>query len=82
MQNPPNSPDLAYPIETLWTYIKPRIKKRAPKNQDELKKFTLEEWNNIPKERIVDAGDNYYLSRVRKLIEIDDERLEEYHSKN
>ena len=27
IQNPPNSPDLAYPIETLWGIIKPRIKK-------------------------------------------------------
>ena len=49
IQNPPNSPDLAYPIENLWAYIKPRIKKRNPKTLDELKKYTLEEWNNIPK---------------------------------
>ena len=32
LQNPPNSPDIAYPIETLWGYLKPRIKKRDPKN--------------------------------------------------
>ena len=32
IQNPPNSQDNAYPIETLWGYIKPRIKyERAKK---------------------------------------------------
>ena len=45
IQNPPNSPDLAYPIETLWGIIKPRIKRRNPKTIQELKQFTLEEWN-------------------------------------
>ena len=29
LQNPPNSPDLAYLIETLCSYIKPKIKKRV-----------------------------------------------------
>ena len=60
------------------TYIKPRIKKRAPKNLEELKNFTFEKWNNIPKERNENAGANY-LERVRKIIEIYGERLEEYH---
>ena len=27
IRNPPNSPDFAYPIKTIWAYIKPRIKK-------------------------------------------------------
>ena len=35
IQNPPNSPDIAYPIETLWGYLKPRIKKRDPQNLEE-----------------------------------------------
>ena len=30
IQNPPNSPDLAYPIEDLWGIIKPRIKRIIP----------------------------------------------------
>ena len=38
IQNPSCSPDLAYPIENLWGYIKPRIKKRNPENLDDLKK--------------------------------------------
>ena len=49
LQNPPNSPDLAYPIEDIWAIIKPRIKRREPKSLDELKKFTIEEWYLIPK---------------------------------
>ena len=58
LQNPPNSPDLAYPIENLWAYIKPRIKK-DPQNIEELKKFTLDEWNNIPKKIIEKCGKDY-----------------------
>ena len=42
IQNPPNSPDIAYPIETLWGYIKPRIKLREPKNLEELKQISTE----------------------------------------
>ena len=41
IQNPLNSPVLAYPIENFWGFIKPRIKKRNPKTLDELKKYTL-----------------------------------------
>ena len=78
IQNPPNSPDLAYPIESLWGYIKPRIKKRNPKTLDELKKFTLEEWNNIPKKIIEKTGVNYE-RRLKKVIEIKGERLEDFH---
>ena len=38
-QNPPNSPDLAFPIEDLWAIIKPRVKRREPKILEELKSF-------------------------------------------
>ena len=44
IQNPSNSPDLAYSIENILGYLKPKIKKWNPKNLEELKKFTLEEW--------------------------------------
>ena len=43
IQNPPNSPDLAYPIEDLWGI--PKIKRRNSTSLDELKKFLIEEWN-------------------------------------
>ena len=48
IQNPLNFSDLDNPIENIWDYIKPRIKRRNSKAYDELKKFTLEEWNLIP----------------------------------
>ena len=69
---------MAYPIESLWGYIKPRIKKRNPKTLDELKKFTLEEWNNIPKKIIEKTGTNYE-RRLKKVIEIKGERLKDFH---
>ena len=31
IQNPPNSPDLAYPIETLWTLFKKKLKRKYKK---------------------------------------------------
>ena len=58
LQNPPNSPDIAYPIETLWGYLKPRIKKRDPKSLKELKEIALEESKLIPEERIKNFGMN------------------------
>ena len=80
IQNPPNSPDLAYPIESIWAYIKPRIKKRDPKNIEELKQFTIEEWNSIPLNRIKNCAKNY-LRRIKKVIEIKGARLEDCHLK-
>ena len=78
LQNPPNSPDLAYPIGNLWAYIKPRIKKRDPQNIEELKKFTFDELNNIPKKIIEKCGKDY-IKKLEKVIEISGERLEPFH---
>ena len=41
IQNPPNSPDLAYPIEDIWGIIKPRVKRREPKSIEEFKPYLL-----------------------------------------
>ena len=48
IQNPPNSPDLSYPIEDLWGIIKPRIKRKNPASIEEVKKLLIEEWSSIP----------------------------------
>ena len=69
---------MAYPIENIWGYIKPRIKKRDPQTLEELKRFTLEEWNLIPKKLVEKCGQNY-VKRLKKIIEISGERLEPYH---
>jgi len=49
-----------------------------PATLDELKKFTIEEWNNIPEEFAKKLVKNY-LKRIRKVIEIKGNRLEPYH---
>ena len=68
IQNPPNSPDLAYPIEDLWGIIKPRIKRRNPSSIEEMKKFLLEEWNSIP-HKLVQNLCKIYLESIKKVYE-------------
>ena len=79
-QNPPNSPDLAYPIEDLWAILKPRVKRRNPRAIEQLKEFLLEEWNSVPLNLIQNlcAG---FLDRVKKVIELNGRRLEPEHLK-
>ena len=82
IQNPPNSPDLAYPIEKLWGIIKPRVRRRNPKNIDELKKYLLEEWNAVPEEMVKNLCKGY-LRRIEKVLELNGARIEpEYFKKN
>ena len=80
IQNAPHSPDIAYPIETLWAELKKRVKNRNPKNLDELKKITIEEWNNIPKSFIQKLFRNF-IKRCNKIIELKGGRLEPVHLK-
>ena len=62
----------------IFDNLKPKIKKRNPKNLEELKKFTLEEWNSIPN-RIIQKCGMGYIKRLKKVIELQGERLEPYH---
>ena len=80
IQNSPNSPDLAYPIEDLWSIIKPRVRRRNPNTIIELKQYLLEEWNSIPIELIQNLCKGF-LSRVEKVIELKGARLEPEHFK-
>ena len=48
IQNPPNSPDLAFPIEDLWGIIKPRVKRREPQTLSDLKTYIIQERNSAP----------------------------------
>ena len=75
IQNPPNSPDLAYPIEDLWGIIKPRIKRRNPSSIEEMKKILLEEWNSIPQNLVKNLCKNY-LERIKRVYELKGQRLE------
>ena len=63
IQNAPHSPDMAYPIETLWT---------------ELKIITIEEWIKIPKKFIQKLFKNF-IKRCQKIIELKGGRLEPVH---
>ena len=82
IQNPPNSPDLVYPIEKLWGIIKPRVRWRNPKSIDELKKYLLEEWNAVPEEMVKNLCKGY-LKRIKKVLELNGARIEpEYFKKN
>ena len=78
IQNPPNSPDLAYPIENIWGYIKPRIKRKNPKTMEELKKIHYKNGILSQKKLIKNCGLNY-VKRLEKVIELEGERLEPFH---
>ena len=80
IQNVPRSPDIAYPIETLWAELKKNVKERRAKNLDELKKITIEEWNIIPKSFIEKLFKNF-IKRCKKIIELNGGRLEPVHPK-
>ena len=80
IQNPPNSPDLAYPIEELWFIIKLQAKRRDPKTIDELKSFILEKWNPVPSFLIRKLCSGY-LDRVKKVFKFKGSRLEPEHLK-
>ena len=78
IQNAPNSPDLAYPIETLWAELKKRVKSKTPKNEKELKKIVIQEWNAIPVKFIKNQFKNF-IKRCEKVIELKGGRLEPVH---
>ena len=75
IQNAPHSPDIAYPIETLWAELKKRVKSRNPKNPEELKIITIEEWNKIPIDYVKKLFINFR-KRCEKIIELNGGRLE------
>ena len=52
MDWPSNSPDLN-PTENLWSIVKGNVERRMPKNQDELERFMIEEWRNIPESTLI-----------------------------
>ena len=80
IQNAPNSPDLAYPIEDLWAIIKPRVRRRNPNSIPELKKFLLEEWSSVPLELVQNLCRGF-LDRIKKVLELKGSRLEPEHFK-
>ena len=80
IQNPPNSPDIVYPIEDLWGILKNRVKRRNPKNLDELTLYMFEEWYSIPQTLINNLFKNF-IKRIEKIYELGGARLEIEHLK-
>ena len=78
IQNSPHSPDIAYPIETLWAKLKKNVKLRYPKNIENLKKFTIEEWNKISK-NYVKKQFRSFEEKLKKIIELNGGRLTQSH---
>ena len=75
IQNPPNSPDLASPIENIWGIIKPRVKRRNPQSIEELKEFLLEEWGSIPKEMVKNLCKGHF-DKIKKILQLNGGRIE------
>lgn len=65
----PNYPDIASPIENIWGIIKPKIKRKNPKELEELKNLTIEEWNNV-KKSIIKKSHLEFFERIKKIIKI------------
>lgn len=80
IQNPPNSPDIVYPIEDLWGILKNRVKRRNPQNLDELTIFMFEEWYSVPQTLINNLFKNF-IKRIEKILELGGAGLEDEHLK-
>jgi len=70
---PSNSPDLN-PIENLWSIVKGNVERRMPKNQDELERFMVEEWENIPDSTLINLVKSMK-RRCELVIEKNGERI-------
>ena len=62
----------------LMGLIKKKVKQRKPKNLHQLKTFTIEEWNKIPKEYMKNQFKNF-TKKLKKIIEIDGRGLDQVH---
>ena len=60
--------------------IEKKVKNRNPKDLNELKQITIEEWNNIPQSFIQKLFRNF-IKRCNKIIELKGGRLEPVHLK-
>jgi len=49
---PSNSPNLNL-IENLWSIVKRNVKKKMPKNTDDIYHFMIQEWDDIPESTLI-----------------------------
>ena len=74
IQNSPSSPDLAYPIETVWAELKDRVGNRNPQTYEDLKRYCIEEWNKIEPSKYF----KNFEAKIKLCKEIGGERLNEF----
>lgn len=70
---PSNSPDIN-PIENLWCIVKNNVEKRMPKDSDELRRYMIDEWRDIPKPVLINLVRSMK-RRCELIIENDGERI-------
>ena len=74
IQNSPSSPDLAYPIETVWAELKDRVGNRNPQTYEDLKRYCIEEWNKIEPRKYF----KNFEAKIKLCKELNGERLNEF----
>jgi transposase len=70
---PSNSPDLN-PIENLWCIVKNNVEKCMPKNSDELRRYMIKAWRDIPESTLINLVGSMK-QRCELIIECDGERI-------
>ena len=70
---PKYSPDLN-PIENIWSLLKRNVRKRLPKNVDELQIFIHEEWEKLDFEIIRKTCESVE-ARIDKCISVHGKRI-------
>ena len=64
---PAQSPETS-PIEHMWRIIKAAVSERKPRNMQELRKFAVDEWNNIMPEQCKRLVENMP-KRIQALVQ-------------
>ena len=71
---PGASPDLN-PIEHVWHALKLEVYRRAPRNEEELRQFILEEWANLDNNEVTRMAESFE-RRLEMVIEAEGEYRE------
>jgi len=70
---PSNSPDIN-PIENLWGLLKRNVEKRKPRNLEDLERYMVEEWEQIPDFVLQNLIDSMP-TRCEEVIRLQGERI-------
>src|SRR5581483_1076585 len=70
---PSNSPDIN-PIENLWELLKRNVEKRKPRNLEDLERYMVEEWEQIPDFVLQNLIDSM-TTKFEEVIKLQGERI-------